>query len=928
HYRQLAALTEGDGFDFGPESAFRLGRCELEQGQLAPAIAAFESALGSDRDYLEAPASYFMGEAYFRGEQFAAAEPYYDRARHLDAESYGRDAEYGLVWCAFRREAHGDVVQRVEAFVSNVEAERRGEFWFMAGEAHLELGHAEQALTAYGRVETGDYQDDALRGAGFAAAELGNHADAARSFRLLLDSFPRSSHAAEAALHWGVQLFQGGELEAAERALAHPLLEGKPEAALWRAQAQRGLGQEEAALETLDRVGTDTGGPQISERLRSLRGEILLALGRSDEAARAFEQAGSEYALHAAAIAELQAGRFEQAERLARGLLADETNIQYRAPAQLTLAEALFEQERYRDARSEFETALSLGSAEAEQTRCRSRIAWCQFFADEYGPARAGFEQLAAQHPQAEEAEEALFMAARCAELDGDAAGAAQAGRRYLERHAQGTRRHDVYLSLSRLDPERSMQWLQRLLDEDPAEEFSVQAHFGLAEQLSASGEFAMAMPHYRLVIEMNADADTLQRAAYGLAWSQYNVGEYAAAAEQLAVLVDDREVDPQVRTAALELLVWSAGAAQQPDQAYTAYRKFLALCEDETRRFDAANVVCEALGAEQRHDDSQRIWSALLESTREPRVAVAICVEQSYLALEKAEPDLAAAHARAAHEFAPTDPALAEALFFVGEAYFDAGAFAQAIEIYKLAAIPNSPTVCQALYKQGFAQLQLDNSADAAVTFARLVDEQSDCALAGESRFLLGEAYFRQGQWDAAVASLESMRKSAGRHAAMPKALFRLGLAYGELEDWDASQRILSELARKHADFEHSIEAELWRGRALCNLGQERGARAALGRVLAGDQGVFSARARLELGQLALKRGDPDAALSEFLKVAVLYAYEAEVSEALFRAGGVLEQQGQGENARRQYDELISRFPDNRFAELARVRVGQLTQR
>jgi len=928
HYSQLAGLSERNGFDFGPESAFRLGRCELEEGRLAPAIAAFQSALESDRDYLAAPAHYFMAEAFFRGDDFVAAEPHYDQARRLDAEAYGRDAEYGLVWCAFRREAHGEVVQRVNTFVPNVDPERRGEFWFLAGEAHLELGQAEQALVAYAKVNGGDYQDDALRGAGFAAAELERHADAARSFRQLLDAFPRSPHAAEAALHRGVHLYQSGDAEAAERALALPLIADQPEAALWRAQAQRALGRNEVALETLDRVGTEGASPQVSERLRSLRGEILLSLGRSDEAARAFEQAGSEYALHAAAIAELHAGRYGQAERLARGLLAEESNTQYRAQAQLTLSEALFEQERYDDARSEFEVALGSNPSDADQARCRSRIAWCLFFADDYSAARAGFELVVERHSDAEESEEALFMATRCAELDGDGPGAAQLGRAYLERFSAGPHRHEIFLSLSRLEPDQSRGLLEQLLAEAPAQEISVQAHFALAEHLSGSEEFSVAVPHYRRVLELDADADTRPRAAYGLAWSQYNGGEYGAAAAQLGTFVDDQQVDGQVRAAALELLVWSEGAAQRPDQAYTAYRKFLSLCDDETRRFDAANVVCQALGGEQRFDDAQRVWSALLESVGEPTVAVAICVEQSYLALEKAEPDIAAAHARAAHEFAPNDPTLAEALFFIGEAYFDGGAMGKAIEVYELAAIPQAPILCEALYKQGFAQLEAGQPAAAATVFTRLIEEQPDCALAGESRFLLGEAYFRQGQWDDAVASLETMRKTARGHAALPKALFRLGVAYGELEDWDASNRILSELAQNHAGFEHLIEAELWRGRALCQLGRERPARAALGRVLEGDKGVFSARARLELGQLALTREDHDGALSEFLKVAVLYAYEDEVSEALFRAGGVLEYQGQNETARRQYDELISRFPKNRFAELARVRVGELTQR
>ncbi|MEO0652876.1 MAG: tetratricopeptide repeat protein, partial [Planctomycetota bacterium] len=112
-----------------------------------------------------------------------------------------------------------------------------------------------------------------------------------------------------------------------------------------------------------------------------------------------------------------------------------------------------------------------------------------------------------------------------------------------------------------------------------------------------------------------------------------------------------------------------------------------------------------------------------------------------------------------------------------------------------------------------------------------------------------------------------------------------------------------------------------------------DRQARAAFGRALEwdfipgtddapGGPTVISARARIELGKLAAARSELDTALSEFLKVAVLFAHDEEVAEALFRAGEVLEAQGNAAQARERFAEAASRYPETPFGDRARRRL------
>ena len=87
----------------------------------------------------------------------------------------------------------------------------------------------------------------------------------------------------------------------------------------------------------------------------------------------------------------------------------------------------------------------------------------------------------------------------------------------------------------------------------------------------------------------------------------------------------------------------------------------------------------------------------------------------------------------------------------------------------------------------------------------------------------------------------------------------------------------------------------------------------------------MLSAQAHIELGRLALAAGNRDDALSEFLKVALLYADDEEVAHALLLAGQSLERLDQLDNARRHYREILDDHPNASHAAAARERLAAL---
>jgi TolA-binding protein len=912
HFRALAGQ---EGFEYRAEVALRLGQCALQAGRFDEASSMLEVARA--RDYLKAPATFLLGETEFRRQRFPEAAARYREALEADPKGeLARECEYGLAWCAYRTGQHDEAVQRIQRFLR----ERAGdpfvaELRFLLGEAHLEAGRAEPALQAYRSVPEGPFHDGALRGAGFARAALGDARGAADEFGRLLELHPKSRFAAEASLHRGIQLLKAGDAPAAREALA--AAGDGPEALYWSAQAESRGGDREGALKTLDRALRAKPPAELAERLQVARGDVLFELGRGEEAARSYERSGSDYALQAAAVASLKEGRTADAARLARQLLQAHPSSRYVPEAHLVIGEALFAEKKYAEAEEAF-------GAAGDTARAVSRTGWCRFLANDFPGAAGRFAEVGKRFPDAPEAAEAAFLEGRARLSANDPEGAARAWKRYLEKHPKDERRAEALLALARLERgEVGRARLELLLRDHGDGPHAARALYELAESLYQEGKREPAEARFRELLERSGKSELAPAARYGLAWCLFDRKAFAEAGDLLRLVTrPDSGATDDLRLSALELSIWAEHKAGRADAAVEAFRAFAKLCPDEARRLKAAKTAALALKETGRLDPARALYEELLRTVRDPQVGAQVRVETAYLALDQKKTDEAEVLVREAAKAAPEAPEVAQAFFFVGEARFESGDDGKAVPLYQLAA-RKGPVADRALYKEGFARLRMKDTKGATLSFASFVERHPKSDLFGETLFLLGEALFREGRFDEAVPPLERLRKEFPSHDAMPKALFRLGLALARLDRWSDAEAVLADLARRFPKFENLTESELWRGRALAVEGQARGAREAFERVVARDRGVLAARARLELGRLLRAAGDTEQALSEFLKVAVLYAHEEEVAEGLLGAGECMEQLGDSARARGQYQEIVTRYPKTGAAAAAKKRLS-----
>lgn len=912
------------GFEYRAEALFRIGEAARARGERPKAVAAFEAVLAAGQDYLVAPALLALGEDALAAKELDAAE---ERFRALVERAPGtseaESARRSLVWCAFQRGDAAQTLERARRYLRDAkDPALADEVRLLLGEAQLE-SDPRAALEAFRAVKSPELGDARLRGEGFALAAAGDHAGAARAFDELLQRHPQSRHADEAALHGGIARLRGGDARGAVERLSTRAKSGDGETLYWLAQAQKGAGDARAALATIERALRAKPAQELAKRLQVLRGDCLVAEGRPEEALVAFEASGSSEALYAGAVAALNQGDHAAAQRAAERLLAADPAGARSQAARIVLVEALFGQKRYDAAEKVVSEALAKPSDATEAARLGARLAWCRYLTGDLEGAYGHFATAA--QSAGKEAEEPLAMLVRIRGEQNRPEEARELAARYLEHFPEGPGRDAAWLARARGSAgEAGLAAYRELLKRAPEGEVARIARFEAAERLASLGRGADAAKLHAQVIERAPASREAARARYALAWNAWEAEDPAACERALAPLVADGEAEPELRAAALELAISAQLAQERTQESLASWKALAALGLDEEKCFQSAHRILAAL---RQGGDDARARALLDECARRfqaPERRVALELEGLYLALDRKDLAGAAAALERARAGGGAPAPILEAAFHLGDAELAAGDLRAAEAHFQDATRAPNARTDDALYKLAFAQLARGEVDGARRALAKFLSEHADSELAPEAGFLAGECDWRAGDLAGAARKLAAVLPAA-QGELRARVLFRLGLATGSLGRWSECEAALSELARAFPQFPNLAEGELWRGRALFELDKPRPARAAFERTLALDQGELAAGARLGLGRLLSAEGKLEEALSEYLKVALLYAHEASVSEALYRAGETLEALRDPAKAAARYREVVSEHARSPFADEARERLRVL---
>jgi outer membrane protein assembly factor BamD len=211
-------------------------------------------------------------------------------------------------------------------------------------------------------------------------------------------------------------------------------------------------------------------------------------------------------------------------------------------------------------------------------------------------------------------------------------------------------------------------------------------------------------------------------------------------------------------------------------------------------------------------------------------------------------------------------------------------------------------------LYAQGELELSRRRYEDARSAFRRIVERHPQSSYAPRARFLVGEAFYREGEFDKAIKEFEAFMAFFPRHEIADLVQYRLAMShYDQMKPVEQDQAItrraeeaFRKLVRDYPDSRYASDAlakiDICRGR----LAQKE---------------LWVAAYYLNLGNRVAARQRLEAVLKDYPRTLV-------VPEALFRLGEVHAADGRAAEAREAWGRLAEEYPHTEWGRRAAQRL------
>jgi outer membrane protein assembly factor BamD len=211
-------------------------------------------------------------------------------------------------------------------------------------------------------------------------------------------------------------------------------------------------------------------------------------------------------------------------------------------------------------------------------------------------------------------------------------------------------------------------------------------------------------------------------------------------------------------------------------------------------------------------------------------------------------------------------------------------------------------------LYSLGEAELNRGRYADARTAFQKIVERHPQSIYAPRARFLVGEAYYRESEWDKAIKEFETFLSFYPRHQIADLVQYRLSMSYyDQMKPVEQDQEITRKamdtfkvLVREYPESRYAADAlakiDICRGRL--------------------------AQKELWVAAYYINQGNPGAARQRLEKVVKEYPRTLVIPEALFRLGEVYSGDGRAEESQRMYRQLADEYPYTEWGKRAAQRL------
>ncbi len=114
-------------------------------------------------------------------------------------------------------------------------------------------------------------------------------------------------------------------------------------------------------------------------------------------------------------------------------------------------------------------------------------------------------------------------------------------------------------------------------------------------------------------------------------------------------------------------------------------------------------------------------------------------------------------------------------------------------------------PSELERAYREGYEAFQADDLEGAKKRFLAFLKDHPDTPLSDNAQFWIGEIYFKQHQYEAAILAYEDVIKNYPNSNKLPDTLLKQGLAFLELGDKIDARIILENLIKKYPNTEQA---------------------------------------------------------------------------------------------------------------------------
>ncbi|TWT36054.1 tol-pal system protein YbgF [Posidoniimonas corsicana] len=725
---------------------------------------------------------------------------------------------------------------------------------------------------------------EAARAYASAAAlqDRGLHDLAAKEWQTLLKEFPADALAPRAEYNLGVCRFQQGEYAKAVQAFEQAARHAKDDAVAEGAWSNLGLArfnqaaslaskQQAAAaygsaVEAFDQLlakfpkSTQAGGAQF------YRGEAMTALGQFDRAADSYRAALADDAaapLHVAArlglaSAELELGQPDQAEATLNTLIAAGAVGQTGGEAHTLRGEARLAAGKPAAAANDFAQAAAVdGYAAADHAQ--ERRGFALYSAGDHAAAAQAYQELARKFPQSPLAPGATLAAGKCLLLAGqreDAAFLLGALWRSDPTAGNAESAHWLVQALAAAGkPDQLVEPARQALATNPAEEFAGPLRFALADALTESPTGRVEALRLYQQIAQRDRGESGQRAAYLAAHTAIQLKQHEQAlrlAEQFLQRHAGSEWAAEARLVAAE----AAAQLGQTPAAIKHYQQLLAAKPDDDRSADWTLRLASLLRADSQWDQLAEMLAARLPTLPPDRRSDALVL------LSEARQQMGDASASIAAlgsliEQSTDDARVAQALYQRGELLTAAGQLDAANRDFAAVAQNHGrhELAPYALYSLANNQMQAGGKAAGIATLRRLVTDYQQGPVA-EARFTLAGLLHEQNQ-DAEALKLLDAAKAPPADLSYLRALCLLGA--GRTEDARSELTALLKNYPQHANADQAVFELAWMRRET-----SPSEAAAQFKRLAADypQSPLGAESLLRAGELLYEAGEEQQAV------------------------------------------------------------------